>query len=48
MRKICCLNAIAACGLDRLTDEYVQVSEPAEAEGILVRSASMHDMDFLF
>ena len=46
MRKICCLNAIAACGLERLTDEYVQVSEPAEAEGILVRSASMHDMDF--
>ena len=46
MRKICCLNAIAACGLDRLTDEYVQVSEPVEAEGILVRSASMHDMDF--
>lgn len=45
MRKICCLNAIADCGLDRLTDEYVKVAEPAEAEGILVRSASMHEID---
>ncbi len=45
MRKICCLNAISDCGLERLTDEYVQVAEPVEAEGIIVRSASMHDMD---
>ncbi len=46
MRKICCLNAIADCGLERLTDEYVKVVEPAEAEGILVRSASLHEMEF--
>ena len=45
MRKICCLNAIADCGLERLTDEYVKVENPAEAEGILVRSASMHEME---
>ena len=45
MRKICCLNAIADCGLERLTDEYVQVDSPAEAEGILVRRASMHEME---
>ena len=46
MRKICCLNAIADCGLARLTDEYVKVENPVEAEGILVRSASMHEMEF--
>ena len=45
MRKICCLNAIAGCGLERLTDEYVKVEDPADAEGILVRSASMHEME---
>ncbi len=45
MRKICCLNTIADCGLECLTDEYVQVAEPVEAEGIIVRSASMHDME---
>lgn len=45
MRKICCLNAIADCGLERLTDEYIKIKEPAEAEGILVRSASMHELD---
>lgn len=45
MRKICCLNAIADCGLERLTDEYVKVENPEEAEGILVRSASMHEME---
>ena len=45
MRKICCLNAIADCGLKRLTEEYVQVKNTAEAEGILVRSASMHEME---
>lgn len=46
MRKISCLNAIADCGLARLTDEYIKVENPAEAEGILVRSASMHEMEF--
>lgn len=45
MRKICCLNAISDCGLERFTDEYVVVENPEDAEGILVRSASMHEMD---
>lgn len=45
MRKICCLNAIADCGLKRLTDEYMLVEDPKEAAGILVRSASMHEME---
>lgn len=45
MRKICCLNPISRYGLERLTDEYERVEEPTEAEGILVRSASMHEME---
>ena len=45
MRKICCLNPISRYGLERLTDEYEKVEDPKEAEGILVRSASMHEME---
>lgn len=45
MRKIFCLNAIAECGLERLTEEYVLAAGIEEAEGILVRSAVMHDME---
>ncbi len=45
MRKICCLNPISGCGLERLTEEYVLTDQPDEAEGILVRSASMHEME---
>lgn len=45
MRKICCLNPISKYGLERLTEEYVQVPEVTEAEGVLVRSASMHEME---
>lgn len=44
MRKICCLNPVSELGLKRLTDEYTIVDQPNEAEGILVRSASMHEM----
>lgn len=39
-----CLNPIAAIGLDLFTDEYKQVDTIEEAEAVLVRSASMHDM----
>lgn len=46
MRKIYCLNAIAQCGMERLTDEYLKTENMEEAEGILVRSASMHEMEF--
>ena len=45
MRKIFCLNAIAECGLERFTEEYVLAAGIEEAEGILVRSAVMHDME---
>lgn len=44
MRKLCCLNPISECGLKRLTGEYEIVENMEEAEGILVRSASMHEL----
>lgn len=45
MFKYHCLNPIAAVGLDRFTDLYEKTENVEEAEGILVRSASMHDME---
>lgn len=44
--KIKCLNPIAAVGLDMLSDRYEVTEEVNDADGILVRSASMHDMEF--
>lgn len=44
MRKICCLNPISSHGLDCLTGEYELTKELSEAEGVLVRSASMKEM----
>lgn len=46
MRKIHCLNAISKVGLDRLSKEYTLTDNAAEADGILVRSANMHEMEF--
>ncbi len=46
MKKIHCLNAISKIGTDLLTDEYTLTNEISEAEGVLVRSASMHEMEF--
>ncbi|MCR5702951.1 MAG: 3-phosphoglycerate dehydrogenase, partial [Lachnospiraceae bacterium] len=46
MTKVKCLNPIAACGLDLFSDNYQMTDNVEEAEAILVRSASMHDMDF--
>lgn len=43
--KVNCLNPIAACGLDLLDDKYEIVEDVNEAEAVLVRSASMHDME---
>ena len=43
--KVKCLNPIAACGLEMLTDDYVLTEEMADADAVLVRSAVMHDMD---
>ncbi len=40
------LNPISEVGLANFTDEYAPVSDPANADAILVRSAIMHDMEF--
>ena len=46
MYKYHCLNPISEVGLERLSEEYVPVSDPKTADAILVRSAVMHDMEF--
>ncbi len=43
--KINCLNPIAACGLDLFDDTYEIVEDVKAADAVLVRSASMHDME---
>ncbi len=45
MYKINCLNPISKEGLSNLTADYQLTENVAEAEGILVRSASMHEME---
>ena len=45
MFKYYCLNPISQIGLDKFTANYVKTEDVNEAEGILVRSAAMHDMD---
>lgn len=46
MRKIHCLNAISKYGTNRLTSDYELTDNFGEADGVLVRSAAMHDMEF--
>lgn len=46
MRKIHCLNAISKHGTDLLTADYELTDNVKEAAGILVRSASLHEMEF--
>lgn len=41
-----CLNPIAEVGLSRFSEEFKQTDKIEQAEGILVRSAAMHDMEF--
>ncbi len=41
-----CLNPIAQVGLEKFTANYEKVEEADKAQGILVRSAAMHDMEF--
>jgi D-3-phosphoglycerate dehydrogenase len=43
-RKILTLNAISARGLARLPEHYTVGGDIADPDGILVRSANMHDM----
>ena len=45
MYKYTCLNPIASVGLNKFTVDYVKTDDINDAEGVLVRSASMHDMD---
>lgn len=40
-----CLNPIAKVGLDKFTDDFAVTENVNDAEGILVRSAAMHDME---
>lgn len=40
-----CLNPIAGIGLSKFTDQYEKTENIQEAEGILVRSAAMHNME---
>ena len=44
MYKVHCLNKISPKGTELLTDDYQLTDDIQTAEGILVRSASMHDM----
>lgn len=46
MKNIHCLNAISKQGTDFLTADYQLTDNVADADGILVRSAAMHDMEF--
>ncbi len=45
MIKYNCLNPIAAIGLDLFTDTYAKVDSIEQADAVLVRSASMHEME---
>lgn len=46
MYKIATLNKISPVGLAHLTDNYTVIDDTDSANGILVRSQDMHDMDF--
>ena len=46
MFKYACLNNISQKGLSKFTDQYQLTDNVQEANGILVRSASMHGMEF--
>ena len=45
MFKYLCLNPISKVGTEKFSKEYAQTENIAEADGILVRSAAMHDME---
>ncbi len=42
--KVNCLNPIAACGMELLPDTYEVTDNFDEADAVLVRSASMHEL----
>lgn len=45
MTKVNCLNPIAKVGMSLLPDTFGTTGEFSEAEAVLVRSASMHELD---
>ena len=45
MYKYHCLNPIAQVGLDGFDNRYIKTDNYDEAEGVLVRSAVMHDLE---
>ena len=45
MYKIGTLNKISPVGLARLTDDYTIVEDVQEANGIILRSYDMHEME---
>ncbi len=45
MFKYTCLNPIAEVGLNKFSADYEKTDNINEAQGVLVRSASMHDME---
>jgi D-3-phosphoglycerate dehydrogenase len=45
MFKYNCLNPIAKIGLDGFDKNYVKCDDMKDADGVLVRSASMHEME---
>ena len=45
MYKILCLNKISPIGTKRLGEKYTFSTEIQDPQGVLVRSASMHEMD---
>lgn len=45
MYQYLCLNPISETGLVNFTKEYVRTEDITQADGILVRSASMHEME---
>ena len=45
MRKIHCLNPISKVGTDLFTENYEMTGQISEADGVLVRSASMHELE---
>ena len=46
MFKYACLNNISEKGLQTFTSEYERTEDLSKAQGILVRSAAMHEMEF--
>ena len=46
MFKVNCLNPISNYGLELLGDNYELIDIAADAQAVLVRSASMHEMEF--